>query len=63
MADTVETEWADCWNCGGEGWLQDTCTCMDDTCCCAEPDPQTCGHCGGAGGYQVPAGSGDEEAA
>jgi hypothetical protein len=38
----------DCWNCC-EGELSDTCTCGDDTCCCLEPEPETCGECRGTG--------------
>lgn len=48
--DPMPGEWVDCWQCGGEG-LGDGCTCMDDTCCCAEPEPPTCHICGGAGGW------------
>lgn len=36
---------AECWNCGGEGYLDDTCTCGEDTCCCLEPTPQACPEC------------------
>jgi hypothetical protein len=42
-----ETE--DCWNCGGEGFMDGDCICMEDTCACREPEPPTCTVCGGSG--------------
>lgn len=53
----MEKVWIDCWQCGGAGELDWECTCMDDTCCCLEPDAPECNICGGAGGYMVPADS------
>lgn len=35
----------DCPDCGGEGYLLDECTCGEDTCCCAEPEPPRCIEC------------------
>jgi hypothetical protein len=37
----------DCWKCGGEGSISGTCTCGDDTCCCAEPEEEICDICNG----------------
>lgn len=42
----------ECWNCGGEGVIDDDCTCMDDTCCCLYPVPPDCSVCGGAGFFE-----------
>ena len=39
----------DCWNCGGEGYLEGECTCGEDCCCCADPEPPTCDVCRGKG--------------
>lgn len=39
----------ECWNCGGEGFMEGDCTCGEDTCCCLEPDPPTCRVCHGRG--------------
>lgn len=25
-----------CWECGGEGWIENEC--FEDTCCCADPE-------------------------
>lgn len=47
----AECVWIDCWNCGGEGYLEGDCTCMEDTCCCLEPDPPVCDVCKGKGGW------------
>lgn len=46
-------EWIDCWVCGGEGVLDDECTCQSvvDTCCCLAPTPPVCRECGGNGGW------------
>lgn len=38
----------DCWNCY-EGYLPDSCSCMEDTCCCADPEPLKCHECNGSG--------------
>lgn len=35
----------DCPMCGGTGFLEDECTCGDDTCCCLYPDPPLCPEC------------------
>jgi hypothetical protein len=35
----------DCPVCGGTGVLEDECTCGEDTCCCAEPEPPECPEC------------------
>lgn len=35
----------ECHLCGGSGMLEDECTCMDDTCCCLEPDHPPCPEC------------------
>jgi hypothetical protein len=39
----------DCWNCGGEGLIEGECTCWEDCCCCAEPEPPSCSVCRGRG--------------
>ena len=39
----------DCPMCGGTGFLEDECTCGDDTCCCLYPDPPLCPECHGGG--------------
>jgi hypothetical protein len=39
----------DCYNCGGEGVIDGDCTCWEDCCCCAEPDPPDCQVCRGRG--------------
>lgn len=50
----MTTRWAvDCWNCGGEGDREGECTCMDDTCCCAEPVAPRCDICKGKGFFEV----------
>lgn len=48
----IERDWIECWACGGEGVLEGTCTCGEDCCCCAEPEPQTCDICHGDGGWK-----------
>lgn len=63
MGEPVLTGWVDCWNCGGSGELEGSCCCMDDSCCCLEPEPATCSHCAGEGGYHVPAGAAQMEEA
>lgn len=37
----------DCPQCGGDGFYDGECACMDDTCCCLEPEPVVCPLCGG----------------
>lgn len=50
----MTTQWrVDCYNCGGEGVIDGDCTCGEDCCCCAEPEPPVCGHCRGVGSYVV----------
>jgi hypothetical protein len=39
----------ECPNCGGEGLIDGYCTCGDDCCCCADPEPPLCHACGGKG--------------
>lgn len=34
-----------CPHCGGEGFIEGECTCGEDCCCCAEPDPPACREC------------------
>jgi hypothetical protein len=41
--------WVSCWNCGGAGYHDGDCTCMDDTCCCLYPEPPPCSECNGKG--------------
>ena len=50
--DGLIGEWIDCWNCGGDGFIEGECTCGDDCCCCLEPDPPVCNVCGGKGGWE-----------
>lgn len=38
-----------CWACGGVGYHEGECTCLDDTCCCLYPDPPVCSECKGSG--------------
>jgi hypothetical protein len=38
-----------CPQCGGEGWLDYECDCMDSTCCCLEPSGLLCAYCRGDG--------------
>lgn len=49
MTDATQDEWTDCPACGGSGVMDGECTCMDDTCCCLEPEPPECGLCSGDG--------------
>ena len=35
----------ECLLCGGLGYLEDECTCGDDTCCCLEPERPDCPEC------------------
>ncbi len=39
----------DCWNCGGDGYIEGDCTCGEDCCCCLEPEPPICDICRGKG--------------
>lgn len=44
--------WADCWNCGGEGFSHHDCG--EDCCCCLNPEDNVlCDICEGAGGFKV----------
>lgn len=42
--------WVDCWQCGGDGELED---CFEDTCVCVDPPCYTtrCDICRGKGGW------------
>ena len=43
----------ECWNCGGEGFSSHDCG--EDTCCCADPEPNVrCHVCNGEGVIEVP---------
>jgi hypothetical protein len=46
-------EWRACWQCGGEGELEGQCTCMEDCCCCLDPEPPNCDLCRGRGALRV----------
>jgi hypothetical protein len=52
--DDLTGRWVECWNCGGEGYLDGECTCGEDCCCCLEPDPPRCSECRGKGGWYMP---------
>lgn len=39
----------DCWDCGGSGFYEESCTCGEDCCCCLEPEPPRCSECRGKG--------------
>lgn len=39
----------DCWDCGGSGYYEESCTCQEDCCCCLEPTPPRCSECRGRG--------------
>lgn len=41
----------ECWNCGGEGFIDGDCTCGEDCCCCLEPEPPVCDVCEGKGHF------------
>lgn len=44
--DAVEwDDYGECWACGGSGYIADTCTCGDDTCCCLYPEEEECDEC------------------
>ncbi len=46
-----DTEWVDCYFCGGEGVIGHDCG--EDTCCCLYPEDNIqCDICGGAGGWR-----------
>lgn len=45
-------DWVDCPHCD-EGFIEGECTCMEDCCACAEPDPPACDHCDGKGGWNL----------
>lgn len=47
--DDEGNECRDCFDCGGNGFYEGECTCMDDCCCCLEPDEPTCSTCNGTG--------------
>lgn len=61
MTDEDDDTWLDnrgnthatCWQCGGEGYIDGECTCMDDCCCCLVPEPPVCDICKGVGSYIV----------
>lgn len=38
-----------CWRCTGDGVVDGECTCGEDCCVCAEPEPPVCDHCRGKG--------------
>lgn len=52
-ADYEYDDWIDCPYCGGSGVIEGECTCMDDCCCCLEPDAPECDHCNGKGGWNA----------
>lgn len=35
----------ECPYCGGEGWIDDECDCMESTCVCEAPSGIKCTHC------------------
>lgn len=39
----------ECDNCGGAGEIEGDCDCMESVCCCLDPNPPPCRHCGGRG--------------
>lgn len=49
MPDDYDDTDNECWNCGGEGFIEGECTCMEDCCACLEPDPPLCNVCFGKG--------------
>lgn len=51
--DTKGNEWRSCFDCGGEGFYEGECTCMDDCCCCLTPDAPICRTCRGSGSLLV----------
>lgn len=47
-----EKYWVDCWNCGGDVYVDHDCG--EDTCCCRYPeDNVVCDICNGRGGFKV----------
>ena len=56
--DEIDAEMIDddgvCSCCGGEGFIDGDCTCMDDTCCCLNPTPPICRECNGLGYFPTP---------
>lgn len=45
-----ELSWRDCWQCGGEGFVDHDCG--EDTCCCLYPEDNVeCDTCEGNGGW------------
>ena len=40
-----EIDDGECSTCGGEGYIDGDCDCMDDTCCCLYPTPPECPEC------------------
>lgn len=52
MADwEFESTYGECWSCGGSGESEHDC--FDDTCCCLNPEPDTCEVCKGEGYLKV----------
>jgi len=48
-----DKEWIECWQCSGECYSHHDCG--EDTCCCADPQPNVmCDICGGEGGWYGP---------
>ena len=43
--DFIEDDHEECYICGGIGYLENECTCGDDTCCCLNPTPPMCPEC------------------
>lgn len=41
--------WIECENCGGDGFTEHDC--FEDTCCCEDPEDETCSACNGRGGF------------
>jgi len=47
---SFELDWADCWNCGGEGFSYHDCG--EDCCCCLNPEDNVeCDICDVNGGW------------
>ena len=46
-------DWVECWNCSGEGSIEDECECtlVADQCYCETPTPRECYVCKGLGGW------------
>ena len=45
IAACFDEEDDSCPYCGGEGIIEDDCTCGESCCNCLEPDPPECQHC------------------